>query len=85
VIELLNEGLGNILNDAAETINGSGGDDFVDGIAHFAKKGKTDDEKAKIDETSEDFKAAGKIVKGGIKWGTLVLALAVGVKYLVKK
>ena len=79
---MLDNGLGNLLNDAEETIDGS--DDFVDGIAHFAKKGKTDDEKAKIDEKSEDFKAAGKIVKGGLKWGTLVLGAALLVK-LIKK
>jgi hypothetical protein len=80
---LINPGLGGALNDAAETIGG--GDDFVDGITHFAKKNKSNEERAKIDETGEDFKAASKIVKGGIKWLTMGLGLAVAVKFLVKK
>jgi len=33
---MVEEGLGSILNDAAETIGS--GDDFLDGIAHFATR-----------------------------------------------
>jgi len=80
---LIDAGFGNLLNDAAETIGS--GDDFFDGIAHFAKKSKSDEEKAKIDEKAEDFKAAGKVAKGGLKGLTLLLGLAVAVKYLTKK
>ena len=79
---MIDEGLGNLLNNAAETIGD--GDDFGDGIAHFAKKNKTEEEKAKINEKSEDFKAAGKIVKGALQWLTLSLGATLLVK-LIKK
>jgi hypothetical protein len=75
-------GLENILNDTAEKIDG---DDLIDGVSHFAKKNKTDEEKAKIDERSEDFKAAGKIAKGGLKGLMLLLGLVATVKFLTKK
>jgi len=78
----VDSGIGNLLNDAAETIGN--GDDFFDGIAHFAKKNKTEEEKAKIDEQNEDFKAAGKIVKGALKGTTLLLGAALLIK-LIKK
>lgn len=80
---MINPGFGNVLNDAAETIGG--GDDFIDGITHFAKKDKSDEERAKIDEAGEDFKAIGKIVKGGLKWITMGVGVVVAVKFLVKK
>lgn len=80
---MLNEGFENLLNDAAETIGG--GDDFFDGVAHFAKKNKSEEEKTRIDEKNEDYKAAGKIAKGGLKGVALLLGLAVTVKYLLKK
>jgi hypothetical protein len=83
VATLLDENLGSLLNDAAETVGGS--EDFFDGVAHFAKKNKSDEEKAQIDEKSEDFKAVGKIAKGGLKGLTLLLGFAVAVKYLLKK
>jgi hypothetical protein len=50
---LINPGRGDALNDAAETLGG--GDDFVDGITHFAKKNKSDEERAKIDGSCDDF------------------------------
>jgi len=58
---------------------------IVDGVAHFIKKNKTEEEREKIDEKSDDFKAAGKIVKGGVKWATLMLGVAVAFKFLTKK
>lgn len=80
---MLDERLGALLYDTIETIGGS--DDFFDGVAYFAKKNKTDKEKAVIDEKNEDVKAAGKIVKGGVKWLTMFLGFIAVVKYLTKK
>ena len=79
---MLVPGLENILVDTAEKIDG---DDLIDGVSHFIKKNKTDEEKAKIDERSEDYKAAAKIAKGGIKGLILFLGLAATVKFLTKK
>jgi hypothetical protein len=52
---LINPGLENILNDAAETIGE--GDNFVDGITHFAKKNKTDDEKVSKNDGADKYSA----------------------------
>jgi hypothetical protein len=79
---MVDTGIG-LLNEAAETIGGN--DDFFDGVAHFAKKNKTDEEIARIEEKVEDSKAIGKIVRGTLKYGTLALGLAVALKYLFKK
>jgi len=69
-----------LLNNTAETIGGS--DDLVDGIAHFVKKNKTEEGRKKIDERSDNFKAAGKIVKGGLGWAALGIGLVVALKLL---
>jgi len=80
---MVDTAIGTLINDAEEVIDS--GDDFFDGVAYFAKKNKTDEEKAKIDERNEDFKAVGKIAKGGLKGLMLLLGLAVTVKLLTKK
>ena len=79
---MIDPGIGNLLNDAAETIGD--GDDFFDGVAHFFKKNKSEEEKEKIDEKSNDFKAAGKIARGTLKGAALLLTVGLLVK-LVKK
>lgn len=79
---MIDPSLGNLLNDAAETIGD--GDDFFDGVAHFFKKNKSEEQKAKIDERSDDFKAAGKIARGTLKSAALLLTVGLLFK-LVKK
>ena len=76
-------GIDNLLNETANTVGD--GDDLVDGVAHFIKKNKTEEEQARIDEKCEDFKAAGKIAKGGLKWIALGVVVAAGLKILAKK
>jgi len=63
-----------LVTEATENIGDC--DDLVDGIVHFLKKNKTKEEKEKIDEKSEDFRAAGKIVKSAGKVGVALLGIA---------